>query len=330
MRVETTKLYYLGSRRLLLEELLDEMGAEVPVSRLLLRASEARHRERILTYGTDRGGYPEGRRWRYNRETGRDLAHEEVVYATTVEENRRAETTPASCSLKKLDVIDDPLLLVYDAEGLYRVWDRQFAFDRSRSPKDSLLAVFPVVKIPPADGWFTEADGLCYRTLAATVRDGTIVEVGTWMGRSASYLTGVCGRHRNRLVCVDWWDRGSGDGYDRAYREAARDGAVEARFDGLMARLAFAPEKLRCSSLEAAARFLPGAVDMVFLDGSHDTRSVVEDIGAWLPKVRPGGILAGHDYKEKHAGVRRAVDELAARGFEIRHGGDSLWWTAPR
>ena len=35
--------------------------------------------------------------------------------------------------------------------------------------------------------------------------------------------------------------------------------------------------------------------DFVFIDGDHRYESVRRDIQAWLPKVRPGGIMGGHD-----------------------------------
>lgn len=52
-----------------------------------------------------------------------------------------------------------------------------------------------------------------------------------------------------------------------------------------------------------------GRVDFVFIDGDHSAEAVSADIRAWRPKVRPGGMLCGHDYGDpKHPGVRAAVD----------------------
>lgn len=52
-------------------------------------------------------------------------------------------------------------------------------------------------------------------------------------------------------------------------------------------------------SLEAVATVkerLPGGVDWVYLDADHSYGAVKADIAAWKPLIRPGGILAGHDF----------------------------------
>lgn len=42
-----------------------------------------------------------------------------------------------------------------------------------------------------------------------------------------------------------------------------------------------------------------GEVDMVFVDGDHSYQGCHDDIARWLINLRPGGIIAVHDY-EKH------------------------------
>jgi predicted O-methyltransferase YrrM len=59
--------------------------------------------------------------------------------------------------------------------------------------------------------------------------------------------------------------------------------------------------------MDAVKTYADESLDFVFIDGSHDYESVCKDIDAWLPKVKPFGILAGHDYRH-YEGVRRAVD----------------------
>ena len=53
---------------------------------------------------------------------------------------------------------------------------------------------------------------------------------------------------------------------------------------------------VKMNSLEAVNLFPNESLDFVFIDASHEYEDVKEDIKAWLPKVKIGGILAGHDY----------------------------------
>lgn len=49
-------------------------------------------------------------------------------------------------------------------------------------------------------------------------------------------------------------------------------------------------------SPKAADMFQDGQLDLVYIDAMHTQPEVEADIRAWLPKVRPGGFIAGHDY----------------------------------
>lgn len=85
-----------------------------------------------------------------------------------------------------------------------------------------------------------------------------------------------------------------------------------------------------------------GEIDLVFIDGDHEYEGCAGDILGWLPHIRPGGIMAVHDYKKGeiatgpdgyHAdgphplvweGVDRAVDELLVGHYDIIGRVDSL------
>jgi len=51
------------------------------------------------------------------------------------------------------------------------------------------------------------------------------------------------------------------------------------------------------SSLEAANMFKVKSIDMVFIDGAHDRKSVYDDIEAWSPKCKV--LLCGHDFNQE-------------------------------
>lgn len=81
---------------------------------------------------------------------------------------------------------------------------------------------------------------------------------------------------------------------------------------------------IQSQSSIVADNFEDKVLDFVFIDATHEYEGISEDIKCWLPKVRSGGILAGHDY---HAtdwpGVVRAVDE--AFGVKIFRPTRTVW-----
>jgi len=67
--------------------------------------------------------------------------------------------------------------------------------------------------------------------------------------------------------------------------------------------------------------------DMIFIDGDHSYKAVKQDIQYWKPLVKPGGILAGHDYS-KHpskAGVIKAVNEKIPED-KLNLSDDNVWY----
>jgi len=64
---------------------------------------------------------------------------------------------------------------------------------------------------------------------------------------------------------------------------------------------------------EAAKKFKE-SVDIIFIDGNHTEEFVLQDMKDWYPKLREGGIFAGHDYYpagHHYHCVAKAVDQFA-------------------
>jgi predicted O-methyltransferase YrrM len=177
------------------------------------------------------------------------------------------------------------------------------------------------------DGWFSEDEGRWYARFARALRGGTFVEVGSWKGRSTSFIGPVCNANGTRLVCVDHWS-GSQDRLADRYAAALAVEDVEATFRANMKQLGIVVEVLAESSTAAAARFDRASVDRVFLDGSHDGASVAEDLAVWSVRLRPDGVLGGHDYDAiKHPDLCAAVDAFARdHGFIVRRGPRAIYW----
>jgi predicted O-methyltransferase YrrM len=142
-----------------------------------------------------------------------------------------------------------------------------------------------------------------YSEWAATARPGAVfVELGVYMGRSLAFM-GEALRERPDVEIwgVDGWAADQGTsmaGFVAAFAHHAPAILERARL-------------VRCDSARAARLFDEATVDFVYIDADHSYEGCLADIKAWLPKVRPGGILAGHDHSEVHyPGVVRAVREV--------------------
>lgn len=89
----------------------------------------------------------------------------------------------------------------------------------------------------------------------------------------------------------------------------------------------------KMTSAEASVFIKDGCLDLVFIDGDHTYSFVKQDIQLWLPKVRKGGIISGHDYNDcGWTGVKQAVDEaftskeIFVIPDEMPNGRRCVWW----
>ncbi len=145
-----------------------------------------------------------------------------------------------------------------------------------------------------------------------------MVEIGSYRGESAVIflMAGVA-----HIYCVDPWE----PGYDVMDSTSFLDFEdVERGFDQRMAHSLYADKftKMKMTSSEAAGHFDGAYLDAVYIDGNHQEAAVAEDIRLWLPKIRPGGVIAGHDF-DTWRGVQRAVEAALGRPDEIFE--DSSW-----
>lgn len=135
------------------------------------------------------------------------------------------------------------------------------------------------------------------------IRPGWVgVELGVCQGRSSRALLERGAAH---LYLVDPWEDHleylEGMTHKANYLETLRQ----------VAPFAGRYTVLRMTSADAAAR-VP-EIDFAWIDGNHRYEWVKADLEAYWPKVRPGGVLCGHDYHDTppHVGVKSAVDEFA-------------------
>ena len=84
-------------------------------------------------------------------------------------------------------------------------------------------------------------------------------------------------------------------------------------------------------SLDAVNAFLDASLDFVYIDANHEFSVVLQDIRAWFAKVKPDGILAGHDYldgqlPEGNFGVKSAVARFESEtGLRAQSTAERAW-----
>lgn len=66
-------------------------------------------------------------------------------------------------------------------------------------------------------------------------------------------------------------------------------------------------------------------LDFVFIDADHSYKECLWDIRKWSLKVKPGGLICGHDFQNRYPGVKKAVREVFGTKFETVLG-DSVWY----
>lgn len=158
------------------------------------------------------------------------------------------------------------------------------------------------------------------------------VEVGVQCGEFSAFLLE---NWPGQLYLVDSWEH-QASGYidvanvSNAEHEANYEATLEAMrpFEGRYGII-------RGCSVCAAGFFEDGTLDFVHLDANHSYEAVSEDLAAWLPKLRPGGLMCGHDFVDYDGPlgefrVRSAVlkfcRETNRRVYASREAWPSLWF----
>lgn len=170
-------------------------------------------------------------------------------------------------------------------------------------------------------GWFDFED-VYFKAIVHFPENSHFVEVGSWKGKSSAFMAvEILNSGKNiKFDCIDTWDgKGNNGEYDEDI-DVINNSLYETFLKNMEPVVGhYTP--IRMLSIEASKLYEDESLDFVYIDGSHDYESVKEDILAWIPKVKIGGVIAGHDYD--HAGVKQAVDELftlfGVQGFSWHH-----------
>ena len=147
------------------------------------------------------------------------------------------------------------------------------------------------------------------KNLIDTVKDSveTMVEIGSYQGESTIIFSQNM-TNLKKIYAVDPWINGYCPG-DVCSDEYPMD-IVESNFD---IRISEYPKiiKQKMLSKDFVLEIENESLDFVYIDGDHTYEGCKSDIELWLPKVKKGGYIGGHDYLAQcFLGVVTAVNEF--------------------
>ncbi len=148
-------------------------------------------------------------------------------------------------------------------------------------------------------------------------QNSTGAEVGVWQGDFSARILATA--RPARLHLIDPWmfnpafpARAYGGGIARS------QGDMDAIYQGVVRRFADRSEVEihRQTSLDAARELRAESLDWIYIDGDHSEEAVYNDLAAYFPKIKPGGLITGDDYdwvsKDGERAVKNAVDRFLA------------------
>ena len=147
----------------------------------------------------------------------------------------------------------------------------------------------PPARAVEVEGWMSPRElGFLYETALAMPRNVRVVELGSWKGRSTVALCEGLSEKAPEFWSVD------------TFRGDSFIGTVEVsdvlpEFERNVSPYPFV-QTIISDTVTASEQFEDGSLDWLFVDADHTYEGVTADIVAWWPKLKPGGLISGHDY----------------------------------
>lgn len=135
--------------------------------------------------------------------------------------------------------------------------------------------------------------------------DLSILEIGSWLGAGS---TRILSKYAARLVCVDHWEGNENADHKQIVSEIDPYCIFYQNVEGFREKII----TVRSDSSAIGDLLRDQSFDFIFIDGDHRYRQTMSDIINCLPKVKRGGIIAGHDCEARLPALARrfSPDEL--------------------
>lgn len=167
-------------------------------------------------------------------------------------------------------------------------------------------------------GWFLNQDQM--EACILEIEPKTVIEVGSWLGTSTRFIAERLPEGA-KLYAVDTWLGSPSEVL------VMQDPRIPYLFQLFLSNIKHAGLTnriipIRMDSIEAS-KALNIHADLIYIDASHDTASVYNDIMAWLPHLKEDGVFCGDDWNRPS--VRKAVIRAAEKLNCLVIGEGNFW-----
>lgn len=157
----------------------------------------------------------------------------------------------------------------------------------------------------------------------------SVAEIGVFKGITTKYLA-LCD-HIDTVYAVDPWK------YTKGYtdhkkllgnvrRKDSHGASIPANtWDQLFKHVhkdlsKFPKINIVRETSEDASVIVPNELDMIFIDGDHTYKAVMQDLELWIPKIKPGGIISGHDFTWTQDNYdKQGLVKAVMKYFKVHH-----------
>lgn len=189
-----------------------------------------------------------------------------------------------------------------------------------RQPTGSNAKPFDLSNCEVTQGWLTMFEAEFLAEQASTRK--IVVEMGCAYGKSTLAMADNMAPDAVLYAVDNWY----GPLEDGSMLEEERAGLYDKFCSNLSGHIASGKVvPIMCDHADILTAVIPEP-DMVFIDGDHSYESAKRDIDFWYSKIKPGGMLCGHDAHWEE--VEKAVKEVMPDAEFVA--GTSIWaWTKP-
>lgn len=157
----------------------------------------------------------------------------------------------------------------------------------------------------------TNAGELLYAIAVAQSIEGDIVEIGSWQGKSTSYLARAAMDSKNGHVFAIDHFKGNVGKEKMYFTDGENSTDLKTQFEKHMHALNIHDYVTlhACHSEEAYQLLANKVIRLLFIDGDHTYEGVRKDIELFCPLVRAGGVVIFDDFDNTSPGVIKAAEE---------------------